>query len=88
VRHYDCELLVSGDVPWCSICKVYKRTLASKLVRRVKQPALRDITLSGHINDRYLHSPELRVKVSLQQKCRRNMQKRIDRLKNKLGQAV
>jgi len=85
VRHYDCELLV----PCCSIYKVYKCTRASKLVHRVKQPALQDITLSGHINDCYLQSPELRKsESSLQQKCRRNMQKRIDRLKNKLGQAV
>ena len=88
VRHYDYELLVSDDVLSCSICKVYKRTLASKLVHRNKQPALRDITLSSHINNRHLHSPKLRVKVTLQQKCRRNMLKRIGLLKDKLSQAV
>jgi len=85
VLHYDYELLVNDDVTCCRICKVYKHTLASKLVRRNKQPALRDISLSSHINNCNLHSPE--VKVTLQQDCRKNMLKRIG-LRNKLGQAV
>jgi len=38
------------------------------------------LSLSSRTNDRYFHSPELRVKVPLQEKCRRNMQKKYHAL--------
>lgn len=88
VRHHDCELFVHEEKSCCSICKVYKRTLASKLARNNKQTKPLDVSLSSHVNNRYLHSPELRTKLALHQKCRRNMLKQINRLKEKLEMAA
>ena len=84
VRHYNCELFICEEETCCSICKVYKRTLASKLARKNKQLKPLDISLSSHVNNRYLHSPELQAKLVLHQKCRRNILKQINCLKEKL----
>ena len=42
------------------------------------------VSLESHTNNRYLRSPELRMKLTLLQQCRQNMQKKINRLKDKL----
>ena len=69
VHHNDCELFLQPEDLCCSVCKAYKHTLSSK-ASRSKKP-LKEISLHSHTtNHQHLHSPELRVKVELQQKCR------------------
>ena len=81
VRHIDCEILVYNEGR-CSICETHRRSLRSQVAQRCKRSI--EVSLQSHINNRYLQSPELREKLSLYQKCRRNMQKKLTRLKLKL----
>ena len=85
VRHINCEILVSDNVR-CGICATHRHSLSSQVVQHSKRT--HEVSLESHANNRYLRSPELRIKLSLHQKCRRNMQKRMIRLKNKLQVAA
>lgn len=81
VRHMDCEILVKREGR-CSICETHRRSLRSQVAQRCQRSI--EVSLQSHVNNRYLQSPELRVKLSLYQKCRKNMQKKVNRLKLKL----
>ena len=85
VRHINCEILVSDNVR-CGICATHRHSLSSQVVQHSKRT--HEVSLESHANNHYLRSPELRIKLSLHQKCRRNMQKRMIRLKNKLQVAA
>ena len=85
IRHVNCEIMVSDNIH-CEICAAHRRSLSSQVAQHSKRT--REVSLESHTNNRYLRSPELRIKLSLHQKCRRNMQKRIIRLKDKLQVAA
>ena len=64
----------------CQICSTHRRSLSSQVAQHSKRTC--EVLLKSHANDRYLHSPELRVKLSLEERCKRNMQKKISRLQD------
>ena len=81
VRHTDCEILVSGKVR-CAVCTTYRRSLSSQVIQHSRRTI--EVSLHSHTNNRYLRSPELRIKLTLLQKNRRNMQKKINHLREKV----
>ena len=85
VRHTNCEILVSGKVR-CAVCTTYRHSLSSQVIQHSRRTI--QVSLHSHTNNRYLRSPELRLKLTLPQKSRRNMQKKINHLKEKLQVAA
>jgi len=80
--HNDCELLLQPEELQCSVCK------ALNILCLLRPLEVKNLSLYCHVNNRHLHLAELRVKVDLQQKCRRNMIKKIDCLKQKLQKST
>ena len=86
VRHRDCSLICSGRCK-CKVCQKYRNTLRaleSKSTGRSKCSS----STSSHANYRYLQNSELKQRLKNVQQSRRTVQRRTDRMREKLNKVI
>ena len=91
IRHIKCSLILpsSRTVHRCSNCVKHRATMFSQLRRHITNSSFAlSKSISSHINYRYLTSPEKMQRLHSLQNERRNLLKRLIRLKAKIEEEV
>ena len=86
VRHQNCTLLCDGLK--CQNCHQYRASLRALVSKSNKQNTRSKTDSSSHANYRYLQPHELTARLKNVQKAKRNAERNVARLKEKLNNVI
>ena len=85
IRSSNCDIIAAGK---CCACRTYRTNLRSIYQRWKKRNATPEIDLQSHCNERYLNTPQKKMKISKLRSRTHNLQKEISVLQKKIDELI